>query len=433
MAQANDDMKRVLVITYYWPPTAGSGVQRWLKFSKYLSRFGWECVIYTPENPDRLASDESLLSDVPEGLEVIKRPIWEPYAFYRKVVKSDGKGAGVNQLNSQKKSFMQRLAVLVRGNLFVPDPRAGWIRPSVRFLTKYLKEHPVDAVVTTGPPHSMHLIGLGLKRRTGVRWIADFRDAWTEIFYYKHMNLLPCTDKRHHRLEQQVLDEANLVISVSPLEREGFQKHTKTPVLLITNGYDEADFCSEAPELPADRFTLVNTGLFSSDGNPIRLWDVLARKCAEDAEFKRQLRIRLAGMVDPEIYEALEARGLSGNVEKLGYLPHKQTVEVQRNANVLLLLLRKEPEYAKALPGKIFEYLAARRPVLGIGQEDSASARMLSDTGAGVMYDWDREDPIRNYIDSAWERHLRGEDGPCEGDVSAYSRLELTRKLSQIL
>lgn len=426
-------MKRVLVITYYWPPTAGSGVQRWLKFSKYLSRFGWECVIYTPENPDRLASDESLLADVPQNLEVIKRPISEPYGFYRKVVKSSGKGAGVNQLNSQKKTFLQRLAVLVRGNLFVPDPRAGWVRPSVRFLTKYLEEHPVDTVVTTGPPHSMHLIGLGLKRRTGVRWIADFRDAWTEIFYYKHMNLLPWTDRRHHRLEQQVLDEADLVISVSPLEREGFQKHTKTPVVLLTNGYDEADFCADAPSLPADRFSVVNTGLFSSDGNPLRLWDVLADKCARDQEFRRQLRIRLAGKVDPEIFEALKARGLWDKVDDLGYLPHVQTVAEQRNANVLLLLLRHEPEYAKAVPGKIFEYFAARRPVLGIGEPDSASGRMLKDSGAGAMYDWDDAEAIRRCIDAAWDRHLRGEEKPLEGDISGYSRLALTRKLSQML
>ncbi|MBO4476278.1 MAG: glycosyltransferase [Bacteroidales bacterium] len=426
-------MKRVLVITYYWPPTAGSGVQRWLKFSKYLSRFGWECVIYTPENPDQLARDESLLTDIPPQLEVIKRPIREPYGIYRKLVKSSGKGAGVNQLNAQKKSFIQRLAVFVRSNLFVPDPRAGWIRPSVRFLEGYLKDHPVDTVVTTGPPHSMHLIGLGLKRRTGVRWVADFRDAWTEIFYFKHMKLLPWTAARHRRMEKQVLDEADTVISVSPLERADFQSRTETRVLLLTNGYDEADFNSDAPALPSDRFTVVNTGLFSSDGNPLRLWDILAHKCVSDSNFKRQLRIRLAGKTDPEIFEALRVRGLSDNVDDLGYLPHYKTVAEQRGANVLLLLLRQEPEYAKALPGKLFEYLAARRPILGIGQENSASATVLKETGAGVMYDWDREESLRNYIESAWERHLRGEDGPCEGGITAYSRLELTRKLADIL
>jgi len=428
-------MKKVLVITYYWPPTGGSGVQRWVKFSKYLRRFGWEPVIYTPKNPEQLAVDESLLKELPEDLTVLKRRIVEPYNMYRKLFGGGAasKGEGVNPLNQQKKSFKQKLAVFLRGNLFFPDPRAGWVDPSVRYLTRYLKENPVDAIVTTGPPHSMHLIGMKLHARTGIRWIADFRDPWTEMHYFKHMGLLPWNAARHRRVEQKVLDEADAVIAVSAPVRDDFQARTSTPVVLITNGYDEEDFAAVPPVLPADKFVLVHTGLFASDGNPLALWDVLARKCASDANFKAQLCIRLAGKTDPEILEALSARGLSGNVENLGYLPHQETVALQRSANVLLLPLRQEPEYAKALPGKIFEYLAARRPVLGIGQEGGAAAAVLSDAGAGVMYDWSRREPVRNFIDSAWERHLVGADAAPEGDISKYSRIALTEKLTGIL
>ncbi len=428
-------MKKVLIISYYWPPTGGSGVQRWVKFSKYLQRYGWEPVIYTPSNPEQLAVDESLLAEVPEGITVLKRRISEPYALYRKLFGSSAKekGTGVNPLNQQKKTFKQRLAVFLRGNLFFPDPRAGWVGPSVKYLKKYLSEHPVDTVVTTGPPHSMHLIGLRLHRQTGVRWIADFRDPWTEMHYFKHMGLLPWTAAKHRRTEQKVLDEASAVIAVSAPVRDDFQARTTTPVYLITNGFDTDDFAAFPQPLPRNAFTLVHTGLFASDGNPLRLWDVLARKCSEDRAFKEQLRIRLAGKTDPEILEALKMRGLEENVENLGYLPHFKTTALQQSANVLLLPLRDEPEYAKALPGKIFEYLAARRPVLGIGQERGAAARLLTETGSGVMYDWDRLDPLRNYIDSAWERHLSGEDGPLQTDVSEYSREALTEKLSKVL
>ncbi|MBR3075706.1 MAG: glycosyltransferase family 4 protein [Bacteroidales bacterium] len=427
-------MKKVLIITYYWPPTGGSGVQRWVKFTKYLRRFGWEPVIYTPENPEQLAMDESLLTDIPSGITVLKSHISEPYALYRKFFGgSSAKGAGVNPLNQQKKSFKQQLAVFLRGNLFFPDPRAGWVKPSVSFLSKYLNDNPVDAVVTTGPPHSMHLIGLELHRKTGVRWIADFRDPWTEMHYFKHMGLLPWVAARHRRVEQEVLDEADVVIAVSAPVREDFQARTKTPVVLITNGYDEDDFASEPAELPADRFTIVHTGLFASDGNPLVLWDVLARKCASDSNFKAQLRICLAGKTDPEVLEAIALRGLSENLENLGYLPHWQSVRLQRSANVLILPLRQEPEYKKALPGKIFEYLAARRPVLGIGQENGAAAGVLKDSGAGVMYDWERVEPVRNYIESAWERHLLGTDKAPEGDIRKYSRIALTEQLTKIL
>ena len=426
-------MKKVLIITYYWPPTGGSGVQRWVKFAKYLRRFGWEPVIYTPENPEQLARDESLTADVPSDIEVIRRPILEPYKLYRKFFRSGDKGAGVNQMNGQKKTFKQRLAVLARGNLFVPDPRAGWVRPSVKFLRKYLKDNPVDAIVTSGPPQSMHLIGLKLKLKTGVRWLADFRDPWTRVYYFKHMGLFPWTAAWHRRLEQKVLDNADTIIAVTSYVQADFQASTTTPVELITNGFDQDDFVSEPPALPADRFTIVHTGIMASDGNPLRLWDVLARKCSEDANFKQQLRIRLAGPTDAEIFEALKMRGLGDNVDNLGYISHTQTIQEQRNANILIMPLREEPELAKILPGKIFEYLAARRPILGIGQESGAVADVLKDAGAGVIYDWDRVEPVRNYIESAWERHLLGADDSPKGDISKYSRLELTKKLAEIL
>lgn len=427
-------MKRLLIITYYWPPTGGSGVQRWVKFSKYLPEFGWQPVVYTPENPEQLARDESLLKDVPECSEVIKRPITEPYAVYRRL--TGGKaGQEVNPVNAQRKNWKQRLSLWIRGNCFVPDPRIGWVRPSVRFLKKYLAEHPVDAVVTTGPPHSVHLIGRGLKRALGLHWIADFRDPWTEMFYYKHLGLGAAADRRHHRLEQSVLDEADTVISVSPPVRDDFQAKTKTPVVLITNGFDESDFGdssypagmtanSGSGSATAKPFRLVHTGLFAADGNPLNLWDALARRCEADPAFRARLEIRLAGKVDAAVTEAIRARGLGDNLVDLGYLPHDETVREQRAADILLLPLRREPEYAKVLPGKIFEYLAARRPVLGIGQPDGAAARILRDAGAGDMFDWDERDALLAFLDA---------EHPQTTDIGKYTRRALTAQLTQIL
>ena len=449
-------MKRLLIITYYWPPTGGSGVQRWVKFSKYLPESGWQPVVYTPENPEQLARDESLLADIPACAEVIKTHITEPYEVYRRLT-GGKKGEGeVNPVNAQKKNWKQRLSLWVRGNCFIPDPRIGWVRPSVRFLKKYLAEHPVDAVVTTGPPHSVHLIGLGLKKALGLRWIADFRDPWTEMFYYKHLGLGPAADRRHHRLEQAVLDGADTVISVSPPVAEDFRARTKTPVVLITNGFDEDDFkpsfASPTGESPCEgvvepgcpgisrtlfpgpgkpgpqarwpEIRLVHTGLFAADGNPLNLWDALAERCAADPDFRKQLQIRLAGKVDAAITAAIRARGLGENLVELGYLPHDETVREQRAADILLLPLRREPEYAKVLPGKIFEYLAARRPVLGVGQEDGAAAEVLRDSGAGQMFDWDRKDELLAFLDA---------EHPQTSGIEKYSRRALTAQLTELL
>ena len=417
-------MKRLLIITYYWPPTGGSGVQRWVKFSKYLPQFGWQPVIYTPENPEQLAIDESLLSDIPDCAEIIKTHISEPYEIYRRLTGSKGKPQEVNPLNAQKKSLGKKISLWLRGNLFIPDPRIWWVRPSVRFLTKYLREHPVDAVVTTGPPQSMHLIGRGLKRRLGVKWIADFRDPWTEMFYYKHLSLSRFSDRRHRRLEQSVLDEADLVIAVSPPVARDFAAKTATPVKLITNGFDEDDFAAPVEPRTDGKFTLVHTGLFASDGNPLNLWDALAAKCREDSAFRSRLQIRLAGKTDPEIISAIRERGLGDNLVNLGYLPHEQTVAEQRGADILLLPLRQEPEYAKVLPGKIFEYIAARRPVLGIGQSDGAAAAVLRDAGAGEMFGWDEKEALMEFM---FASH------PEPSGAEKYSRRRLTEKLVELL
>ena len=429
-------MKRLLVISYYWPPSGGSGVQRWVKFCKYLPSLGWQPVVYTPSNPEQIAVDESLLADIPPEVEVLKTRIHEPYDTYRKLIGGGNAAVGeVNPLNAGKKTWKQKAGVWARGNLFIPDPRVGWVEPSVRFLKEYLDGHPVDAMVTTGPPHSMHLIGLKLKKATGIRWIADFRDPWTEMFYFKHLGLWPLAESRHRKLEKAVLDGADAVISVSPPVRDDFQSKTATQVHLITNGFDEDDFAvpENAPRICDGYFTVVHTGLFAADGNPINLWDALSLKCSHDAEFRRLLRIRLAGKTDAGIISAIRERGLGDNLDNLGYLPHSETVAEQRSASVLMLPLRREPEYAKVLPGKIFEYLAARRPVLGIGQEDGAAACVLRDSGCGTMVDWDRTESVTLFIDREWERFLAGDTIPAGRDIQKYTRKALASELVRIL
>lgn len=419
-------MRRLLVVTYYWPPSGGSGVQRWVKFCKYLPQFGWQPVVFTPSNPDIQAEDYSLGADVPSCAEVIRRPILEPYSLYRRLVPHRS-AAQVNPLSSSNSSLSGRLFRAIRGNLFIPDPRVSWVRPSVKFLLEYLAGHPVDAVVTTGPPHSMHLIGLELKRRTGVRWIADFRDPWTEMFYYKHLGLTRFADRRHHSLEQQVLDGADAVIAVSPPVRDDFAAKTRTPVYLITNGFDEDDFPECQGVSPARRegsFTLVHTGLFAADGNPLRLWDGLALMCREDEAFASGLRIRLAGRTDAQILDSIRERGLERNLDDLGYLPHSETVLEQRSADMLILPLRREPEYSKVLPGKIFEYLASGRPILGIGQPDGAAAAVLESCGAGRMFDWEDGAGMVEF--------MRSPHGIPHG-TDMYSRRRLTEKLIELL
>ena len=432
-------MKRVLIISYYWPPTGGSGVQRWVKFAKYLPSEGWQPVIYTPENPEQLAVDASLEAEIPAEAEVIKTPITEPYEIYKKVLRKSGhskEAVEVNPVNAQNKSFLQKVAMWVRGNFFRPDPRCMWIGPSVRYLKKYLQEHPVDLIVSTGPPQSMHLIGRRLALETGLPWVADFRDPWTKIFYFKHLSMTRGTERWHKKMEKKVLDDASVVVAVSPLVQQEFQSMTQTPVELITNGFDECDFasekCHEAEGGPDREFCITHTGLFAADGNPTVLWEVLGEKCMVDEVFRKALRIKLIGKTDDNIIAALNQAGLQDAVEDLGYQPHTEAVTQQRKASLLILPLRKEPEYKAVLPGKLFEYLASWRPVLGIGQPDGAMSMILNTTKTGVVLDWEDKASIARYIDFCWERHLAGKLTVEDADISQFTRRNLTRRMAQL-
>lgn len=420
----------MLVIAYYWPPSGGSGVQRWVKFCKYLPAEGWTPVVFAPENADYPSLDPTIGADLPQDLELVRGRIWEPYAAYRKL--TGAKSTEVTEISSGKKSFKQKLSLWIRANLFVPDPRVGWVRPSVKTLKNYLREHPVDVIVTTGPPHSVHLIGRKLHKALGIPWVPDFRDPWSRMYYLKYLPMTPATWRLLRRQEQAVLDECSTVLACTPLVQEEFRAQTRTPVACIINGYDEEDFAGPAPE-PDGLFNLTHTGLFAADGNPVALWQVLGKMAAEDTAFRQALRIRLAGKVDREVLQSMEDNGLKDNIIALGYCSHPRAVREQRAASVLLLPLRNDPQYRPILPGKLFEYLAARRPVLGIGQTDGAMARVIGEAHAGVTLDWADASALEAFLREAWKQHCSGGVPATAGDIGPYSRRATAHALAQLL
>ena len=426
-------MKRVLVIAYYWPPSGGSGVQRWVKFCKYLPQEGWQPVVFAPENADYPSLDPSLEADLPKDLEVLRGRIWEPYAAYRKLLGGKNASTQVTEISSGKKTWKQRLSLWIRANLFVPDPRVGWVKPSVKTLKAYLAEHPVDVIVTTGPPHSVHLIGLQLHKALGTPWIPDFRDPWSRMYYLKYLPMTEKTWNKLRRQEQTVLDSCSTVLACTPLVQEEFQAQTHTPVACITNGFDEADFAERLLPRWDGHFNITHTGLFAADGNPLALWKVLGILAASEPGFREDLRIRLVGKVDKEILESIKAAGLSANVVALGPQNHATAILEQRAATILILPMRNDAQYRPILPGKLFEYLAARRPILGIGQEDGAMARVLFSAKAGITADWEDTAPMRAFLANAWRQYCEGGVPATHGDISPYTRRNLTHALAQLL
>ncbi|MHC1774813.1 MAG: glycosyltransferase [Lentimicrobium sp.] len=426
--------RRVLIITYYWPPSGGAGVQRWLKFVKYLRAFGWEPVIYTPENPEFPSLDISLAKDIPEGIEVVRTPIWEPYSYYKKLIRA-GKGERINAgfLSEKKRpGLAEKFSIWLRGNFFIPDARKFWIKPSVRFLVKYLEKHPVDAIVSTGPPHSMHMIALGVKQKTGLPWLADFRDPWTNIDFYHELMLSPRADRKHHRQEMSVLRTADEVVVISRSMKSDFLKIHPRDYSVITNGFDEEDVLAEGIE-PDRKFTISHIGTMVKTRNPVILWQVLKTEAEENREFAQNLEIKLVGSVDFSVSASLEKAGLGRYVNKISYLPHNEVIKIQQQSQVLLLLINDTPNANVILPGKFFEYMASRRPILCIGPKDGDAAQVIENTNSGYIVDKDDVAGIQHTIKQLFARYQTGNTKMESKGIEGYSRQQLTADLAERL
>ena len=434
--------RRVLIITYYWPPSGGSGVQRWLKMAKYLPEFGWEPVIYTPENPELMASDDKLLKEVSSNLTVWKLPIKEPYTFYKIFTGKRGQSIKPGFISNQtgKPSWKEQAAMFIRSNFFFPDPRCLWRRPSVRYLAKRLAKEPVDWIITTGPPQSMHLIGRDLHRKLKIPWLADFRDPWTGIYYFKHLKMHPHIVQRHKKAERSVVREADIVTVVSPQMKRDFLPLGPKRIEVIFNGYDQDDFdmveTHNYVSLPyQNKFTICHTGLFTRDANPDQLWRALGQIVEENSDFSQALQIVLVGQTDGAVVQSIEKAGLAPYSRVVSYVPHLEAVAYQKGADLLLLSLKKEPESKGIITGKLFEYLASQRPILGIGPTDGDLAAILTECNAGSMHEFEDFEGIKK---SVWHYYrLFCQNKPWSASlpdaIVAYSRKNLCQELSELL
>ncbi|MDI9311758.1 MAG: glycosyltransferase family 4 protein [Limnohabitans sp.] len=424
-------MKKVLIITYYWPPAGGPGVQRWLKFVKYLPDFGIQPIVYIPENPTYPLIDEKLLSEVSDKAIVLKNKIIEPYAwasfFSKKSTKKISSGIIPNQ---KKQSFVQKIMLWVRGNLFIPDARVFWVKPSVKFLSEYIQQNNIETIITTGPPHSLHLIGLALKNKLNVKWIADFRDPWTTIGYHSELKLTKSSASKHKKLEKEVMQTSDELIVTSPTTKKEFEAITSKPIHVITNGYDSENVKKQPLD---EKFTLAHIGSFLSNRNPQILWQSLQELIAENEEFKKTFELKLIGATSQEVMDAISKFGLTDFVNNLGYISHQEAVEHQRKSQVLLLIEIDSEETKSIIPGKVFEYIVSERPIIAIGPKDSDFAEIITSTNTGAFFTYQEKERLKTTLFNHFEKFLMGNLSVQAVGLQQYSRKNLTETLSKLL
>jgi glycosyltransferase involved in cell wall biosynthesis len=428
---ANNSTKKLLIITYYWPPAGGPGVQRWLKFVKYLPDFDVQPIVFVPENPTYPIVDSNLVAEVSDKAIILKTPIFEPYQLASFLSKNKTKKISSGIIpNKKKQSFLEKVMLWVRGNLFIPDARVFWVKPSVAYLEKYIRENEIDTIITSGPPHSLHLIGLELKQKMNLKWLADFRDPWTTIGYHKSLRLSHYAAKKHKQLESQVLNSADTIIVTSKTTKAEFQALTTKPIEVITNGFDVEKVDKQSLDT---KFSLAHIGSFLSERNPKIVWESLVELCTEIPDFKSHLEIKLIGAISQEVLDTIEQFGLNSFLNNLGYVSHAEAVAHQRKSQVLLLIEINSDETKSILPGKLFEYMVSERPIVAIGPKDSDFAEIINNTNTGVFFEYSEKAKLKQTIQEYFNQFLVGKLQSHAVGLQQYSRKNLTQQLVELL
>ncbi|MFY0690144.1 MAG: hypothetical protein JXQ90_23425 [Cyclobacteriaceae bacterium] len=419
-------MKKVLVISYYWPPSGGVSVLRSLKIVKYLGQFGWEPIVYVPANAHYPYLDEYNSKDVPEGLNVISKKIIEPFEIFKILTgrkKSDALNSIV-QIEDKRFSFVDRLGIYVRGNFFIPDARSLWIKPSVKFLESYVKENPVDAIFTDGPPHTNTRIGCLLKQKTGIPWLSDFQDPWTQVDYYDLFPIRKRADKIHKKQEQEVFQFANKITIASPSWKTDLECIGANNVDVVYYGYDEDDFANRVKKGKQNQFIIVHTGLLGHDRHPSGLIEA-----CNSMPFAEDITLRLIGQVDQSVLKAMQ--DISNiKIEVIGHVSRSEAIQHALDANVLLLPLNCSKNVKGRLPGKLYEYLRSYTPILGLGPKDSDASKILSRTKAGVCLEYGDKTGISKYLESVKKEFLPTID---KTKIDEFSNYNQTKKIAKYL
>ena len=427
-------MKKVLIITYYWPPAGGPGVQRWLKFVKYLRDFDVEPVVYIPENPHYPIEDTSLEKEIPKDLTVHKQPLFEPYGLAKVLSPKKTKRISSGIIQAKNQSALEKSMLWVRGNFFIPDARKYWVKPSVKYLSQVLDDESgngnFDTVITTGPPHSVHLIGQGLKAAKGVRWLADFRDPWTSIGYHKKLKLTKTSQQKHKQMERSVLEQADRIIVTSPATEREFRIITQRPISVITNGHD-TDYEGDA-HLDKD-FTISHIGSLLTGRNPKNLWKVLSQIARENSVFRADLQLEFMGVVSKDVMDSLYRFELGPYIKMRGYGSHAEAQRRQQRSQVLLLVEIDSEETKGIIPGKLFEYIAAQRPILALGPTNWEAGKIIAETHAGALFDYKAKEVLKKTILAWYTAYKKGDLSSNAKNIDRYSRKALTEQLSKLI
>lgn len=432
-------MHKILIITYYWPPSGGSGVQRWMYFAKHLKELGIDPVVLTIDEKNAAYKyiDNSFL-EIVKGITTYKTSSFEILKLYSYLVSGDSR-KGIPMGIEHNISFFQKMARFIRGNFFIPDARIGWNKYAIQKAIKIIEENNINTIITTGPPHSTHLIGLSLKNKLGIKWIADFRDPWTELHYNKMMYRSGFAQKKDFNLEIKVLETANHILTIGPSLRELLLKKIPSradKISYIYNGYDQSLFEGLKKTKSEIKFIITHVGVLS-DSQPITPFAVaLSELFKNENNISSKFKLILIGNVGKENINNLKSIVPELEIELIPYVQHKLAIQHMLDANLLLNSLAESEHSKIMISGKLMEYAYSKTPILCLGDPDSDAAKLLVGYSYAKVIDRQSVDQIYNYIFelyNKWKNKIETINQNPTNAITRYSRLETSRELYNLL
>ena len=426
---------KVLIITYYWPPSGGPGVQRVLKFSKYLPEFGWDVIVLTVKRGSYPYIDESLVKEINEPTIVYKSKNLEPIQLYKRFVgMKDEDPISVATIGDKNASFRKKIANIVRLNLFIPDAKVGWVFGGVKKGLQIIKEYKPAVIISSSPPPTVHLIAQKLAKRTGIKWIADFRDPWTNIYHYDRSKRLAFFKHIDQRLETRVLKDCDVVLHSSMSMRNSLLIRSSKRSITLLNGFDPQDFSSSNENLSFDKFTIAYAGRMSSFANPQNLFAAIDKMDSTYPDFRDKFQLLFMGNIANEIWSSIQKRKWSAQSKNLGHIPHRDCLQNVIRSHMLLLVTPDTKKNHSIIPSKIYEYIAAQRFILSIGPVNSDTNTLLEKAHAGKTVEYSDFNSTYTILETRYLNWLKGDfQLPNSDKLHRFSRREQSMQLSQIL
>jgi len=377
---------KILIFTYYWPPSGGSGVQRWVYFCKHLKELGWEPIVVTVNNSQASYSAiDNTLNFLTKDIRVYKTKTREPLKIYSNLI-SGSSQTGIPKGEVLKTNILSHFAAFIRGNFFIPDARVGWVKYALKKAEEIIKSESIKYIITTGPPHSSHLIGLELKKKYLIKWIADFRDPWSDIFYLKDMYRTKYAQKKDEKLEKQVLEKADSILTTIG---ESFHKdlisksNSEQNFFSIPNGYD-SELMKKNISRSDSKFHIVFTGLLTRNQSFKSFFNTLDKVITNNSD--KKFKLTIAGQISSDTNLYIREKTTNIEFNDLGYISHYEAVNLMKSAHLLLNFGFDSSTNKKMISGKLLEYIATNVPIISIGNPNSYAAKFLSKGSCAKMF-----------------------------------------------